>query len=92
MKSLKIPKGVRRVLFRTLNTDRYRCFSHNLLDPLYILREISDLILIHFRKLMKKKEFDSSYTGFTTDGAHWLVKNTAIQLIGNPTHTYILYS
>lgn len=41
---------------------------------------------------MKKKEFDSSYTGFTTDGAHWLVKNTAIQLIGNPTHTYILYS
>lgn len=23
MKSLNIPKGVRRVLFRTLNTDRY---------------------------------------------------------------------
>ncbi|XP_031494451.1 cyclase-like protein 3 [Nymphaea colorata] len=55
MKSLNIPKGVRRVLFRTLNTDR---------------------------KLMWKKEFDTSYVGFTEDGAQWLVDNTDIKLIG----------
>ncbi|MEI4872710.1 cyclase family protein, partial [Klebsiella pneumoniae] len=36
MKSLNIPKGVKRVLFRTLNTDR---------------------------RLMWKKEFDTSYVG-----------------------------
>ncbi|XVE66792.1 hypothetical protein DITRI_Ditri08aG0107600 [Diplodiscus trichospermus] len=55
MESLKIPKGVRRVLFRTLNTDR---------------------------RLMYKKEYDTSYVGFTTDGARWLVKNTDIKLVG----------
>ncbi|XVF01315.1 hypothetical protein REPUB_Repub04eG0077300 [Reevesia pubescens] len=55
MESLKIPKGVRRVLFRTLNTDR---------------------------GLMYKREYDSSYVGFTTDGARWLVKNTDIKLVG----------
>ncbi|XP_039027014.1 cyclase-like protein 2 isoform X4 [Hibiscus syriacus] len=55
MESLNIPKGVRRVLFRTLNTDR---------------------------RLMFKREFDSSYVGFTTDGARWLVKNTDIKLVG----------
>ncbi|XP_039038455.1 cyclase-like protein 2 [Hibiscus syriacus] len=55
MKSLNIPKGVCRVLFRTLNTDR---------------------------QLMFKREFDSSYVGFTTDGARWLVKNTDIKLVG----------
>ncbi|XP_065872558.1 cyclase-like protein 2 [Euphorbia lathyris] len=55
MKSLKIPKGIYRVLFRTLNTDR---------------------------KLMYKKEFDSSYTGFKADGAKWLVDNTDIKLVG----------
>ncbi|XP_047977133.1 cyclase-like protein 2 isoform X1 [Salvia hispanica] len=55
MKSLNIPKGVRRVLFRTLNTDR---------------------------RLMYKKEYDSSYVGFTGDGAQWLVDNTAIKLVG----------
>ncbi|KAB2043320.1 hypothetical protein ERO13_D01G007800v2 [Gossypium hirsutum] len=55
MESLNIPKGVRRVLFRTLNTDR---------------------------RLMFKKEFDSSYVGFTTDGARWLAKNTDIKLVG----------
>ncbi|GMJ09787.1 CYCLASE2 [Hibiscus trionum] len=55
MESLNIPKGVRRVLFRTLNTDR---------------------------RLMYKTEFDSSYVGFTTDGARWLVKNTDIKLVG----------
>ncbi|KAG8650793.1 cyclase-like protein 2 [Manihot esculenta] len=55
MKSLKIPKGVRRVLFRTLNTDR---------------------------KLMLKKEFDSSYVGFMEDGAKWLVENTDIKFVG----------
>ncbi|OMO63289.1 putative cyclase protein [Corchorus olitorius] len=55
MESLKIPKGVRRVLFRTLNTDR---------------------------RLMFKKEFDTSYVGFMKDGAEWLVKNTDIKLVG----------
>ncbi|XP_075494453.1 cyclase-like protein 1 [Primulina tabacum] len=34
------------------------------------------------RDLMLKKEFDSSYTGFTTDGAEWLAKNTNIKLVG----------
>ncbi|KAB1208424.1 hypothetical protein CJ030_MR7G022718 [Morella rubra] len=55
MKSLNIPRGVRRVLFRTLNTDR---------------------------RLMFKKEFDSSYVGFMKDGAKWLVENTDIKLVG----------
>lgn len=55
MESLKIPKGVRRVLFRTLNTDR---------------------------RLMFKKEFDTSYVGFMKDGAEWLVKHTDIKFIG----------
>ncbi|CAN8229484.1 unnamed protein product [Cochlearia groenlandica] len=55
MKSLNIPKGVRRVLFRTVNTDK---------------------------RLMFKKEFDSSFAGFMTDGAKWLVENTDIKLVG----------
>uniref|UniRef100_A0A1D1Y8U0 Kynurenine formamidase n=1 Tax=Anthurium amnicola TaxID=1678845 RepID=A0A1D1Y8U0_9ARAE len=55
MKSLSIPKGIKRVLFRTLNTDR---------------------------KLMFKKEFDTSYVGFMKDGAQWLVDNTDIKLVG----------
>ncbi|KAK7280340.1 hypothetical protein RJT34_25403 [Clitoria ternatea] len=55
MESLNIPKGVRRVLFRTLNTDR---------------------------RLMFKKEFDTSYVGFKEDGAKWLVENTVIKLVG----------
>ncbi|KAL3722332.1 hypothetical protein ACJRO7_034671 [Eucalyptus globulus] len=55
MESLHIPKGVRRVLFRTLNTDR---------------------------RLMYKKEFDTSYVGFMRDGAKWLVENTDIKLVG----------
>ncbi|KAF5745599.1 hypothetical protein HS088_TW07G01191 [Tripterygium wilfordii] len=55
MQSLNIPKGVRRVLFRTLNTDR---------------------------RLMFKKECDTSYVGFMKDGAKWLVENTDIKLVG----------
>ncbi|KAJ4716265.1 Kynurenine formamidase [Melia azedarach] len=55
LESLNIPKGVRRVLFKTLNTDR---------------------------GLMYKKEFDTSYVGFTDDGARWLVENTDIKLVG----------
>ncbi|KAK1560261.1 hypothetical protein Q3G72_024245 [Acer saccharum] len=55
MESLHIPRGVRRVLFRTLNTDR---------------------------KLMFKKEFDTSYVGFMKDGARWLLENTDIKLVG----------
>jgi len=55
MESLHIQRGVRRVLFRTSNTDK---------------------------RLMFKKEFDSSFAGFMTDGAKWLVENTDIKLIG----------
>ncbi|XP_071737358.1 cyclase-like protein 2 [Rutidosis leptorrhynchoides] len=55
MKSLNIPKGVIRVLFRTLNTDR---------------------------RLMWKKQFDTSYVGFMKDGAQWLKDNTDIKLVG----------
>jgi kynurenine formamidase len=55
MEALNIPKGVRRVLFRTVNTDK---------------------------RLMFKKEFDSSFAGFMTDGAKWLVENTDIKLVG----------
>ncbi|KAK4724322.1 hypothetical protein R3W88_027101 [Solanum pinnatisectum] len=54
-RSLNIPRGVKRVLFRTLNTDR---------------------------RLMYKKEFESSYAAFTSDGAEYLVQNTDIKLIG----------
>ncbi|KAE9447144.1 hypothetical protein C3L33_20941, partial [Rhododendron williamsianum] len=61
MKSLNIPKGVRRVLFRTLNTDR---------------------------RLMWKKNFDTSYVGFMKDGAQWLVDNTDIKLVGKDTIEY----
>ena len=31
---------------------------------------------------MWKKEFDSSYVGFTTDGAEWLVHHTNIKFVG----------
>ncbi|KAH8519699.1 hypothetical protein H0E87_001217 [Populus deltoides] len=55
MKSLHIPKGARRVLFRTENTDR---------------------------RLMFKNQIDTSFVGFTTDGAKWLVDNTDIKLVG----------
>nr|CAB3445891.1 unnamed protein product [Digitaria exilis] len=55
MESLNIPRGVRRVLFRTLNTDR---------------------------KLMWTKEIDTSFVGFTEDGAQWLLDNTDIKLVG----------
>ncbi|WCJ17798.1 Cyclase family protein [Euphorbia peplus] len=55
MKSLNIPKGTRRVLFRTLNTDR---------------------------QLMFKNQFDTSFVGFTEDGAKWLAENTDIKLVG----------
>jgi len=37
---------------------------------------------IYIRRLMFKKEFDSSFAGFMTDGAKWLVENTDIKLIG----------
>lgn len=35
-----------------------------------------------YRKLMWKKEFDTSYVGFMKDGAQWLVDNTDIKLVG----------
>lgn len=55
MEDLNIPRGIQRVLFRTLNTDR---------------------------RLMWKREFDSSFVGFMEDGAQWLVDNTSIKLVG----------
>ncbi|KAM5549417.1 cyclase-like protein 2 [Rosa sericea] len=64
MESLNIPKGTRRVLFRTLNTDR---------------------------DLMHKKEFDSSFVGFTEDGAKWVVKNTDIKLVGTDYFSIATY-
>lgn len=33
---------------------------------------------------MRKKEFDSSFVGFMSDGAKWLVENTDIKLVGKP--------
>ena len=36
------------------------------------------------RRLMWKKEFDTSYVAFTSDGAQWLRDNTKIKLIGKP--------
>lgn len=32
---------------------------------------------------MHRKEFDSSFVGFTEDGAKWVVDNTDIKLVGN---------
>ena len=41
------------------------------------------LMCIHvFRKLMWSKKWDSSYVGFTTDGADWLVNNTDVKFVG----------
>ncbi|KAL3691824.1 hypothetical protein R1sor_005475 [Riccia sorocarpa] len=34
------------------------------------------------RRLMYKPEFDTSYVGFTKEGAEWLVTNTDIKLVG----------
>ncbi|KAJ4830719.1 hypothetical protein Tsubulata_015590 [Turnera subulata] len=56
------------------------------------------------RRLMFKKEFDSSFVGFKADGAKWLVENTDIKLVGvdylsvaaytdsKPTHLIFLKS
>jgi len=49
---------------------------------------------------MFQKEFDSSYVGFTVDGAKWLVENTDIKLVGrhklffyiSATFTHDIYS
>ncbi|XP_021805317.1 uncharacterized protein LOC110749515 [Prunus avium] len=64
MKSLNIPKGTRRVLFKTLNTDR---------------------------RLMHRKQFDSSFVGFTEDGAKWVVDNTDIKLVGTDYFSIATY-
>ncbi|MCO5571106.1 hypothetical protein L7F22_024838 [Adiantum nelumboides] len=34
------------------------------------------------RRLMWKRQFDSSYVGFTSEGAEWLRDNTKIKLVG----------
>jgi hypothetical protein len=46
---------------------------------IYHLKEIK---LEIFRRLMFKNQFDTSFVGFTQDGAKWLVENTDIKLIG----------
>lgn len=38
--------------------------------------------IIIFRRIMYKKEMDTSFVGFTVDGAQWLVDNTDIKLVG----------
>ena len=43
---------------------------------------------IYSRKLMFKKEFETSYVGFMKDGAQWLVDNTDIKLVGKYTNQY----
>lgn len=55
LKSLNIPSGLKRVIFRTQNTDR---------------------------GLMKRRAFEPNYTGFTSDGAEWLVNHTQIKFVG----------
>lgn len=40
-----------------------------------------------FRGLMNITEFDSSYVGFTQDGAQFLVDNTDIKLVGKTKHS-----
>nr|CAB3449126.1 unnamed protein product [Digitaria exilis] len=35
-----------------------------------------------YRKLMWTKEIDTSFVGFTEDGAQWLLDNTDIKLVG----------
>ncbi|THG21788.1 hypothetical protein TEA_023185 [Camellia sinensis var. sinensis] len=44
------------------------------------------------RRLMWKKEFDTSYVGFTKDGAQWLVENTDIKLVGVDYLTVAAYT
>lgn len=41
-----------------------------------------------FRRLMYKKEFDTSFVGFTKGGAQWLVDNTDIKLVGKQDYSY----
>ena len=48
----------------------------------YQLWEFDVRTYVNFRRLMFKKEFDSSYVGFMRDGAKWLVENTDIKLVG----------
>lgn len=40
---------------------------------------------------MNQSAFESSYTGFTSDGAEWLVNNTQIKFIGKTLNIYILF-
>uniref|UniRef100_A0A3Q7ES58 Uncharacterized protein n=1 Tax=Solanum lycopersicum TaxID=4081 RepID=A0A3Q7ES58_SOLLC len=95
MQSLHIPKGVKRVLFRTLNTDSEivgsffmrhcfdLCFCLSLLivNNIGVSPEFTDSSKSS-RRLMWKKAFDTSYVGFMKDGAQWLVDNTDIKLVG----------
>ncbi|KAJ1397345.1 hypothetical protein SESBI_31938 [Sesbania bispinosa] len=106
MKSLNIPRGVSRVLFRTLNTDRLlkngEGFGKCRVQPLWyvwteengrngregnVLNE-KNLNKKVYRRLMFKKEFDTSYVGFKEDGAKWLVENTDIKLVAHGTSIF----
>lgn len=57
----------------------------------YQLWEFDVRTYVNFRRLMFKKEFDSSYVGFMRDGAKWLVENTDIKLVGKIWIDLIVY-
>ncbi|MCL7043262.1 hypothetical protein MKW94_024662 [Papaver nudicaule] len=85
MKSLNIPNGVRRVLFRALNTDRYYIVFTLQVSYCFIYMIVyvnGNQFGFELKKLMWKSEFDTSYVGFMRDGAKWLVENTDIKLVG----------
>lgn len=44
-----------------------------------------------FRGLMNMTEFDSSYVGFTQDGAQYLVDNTDIKLVGKIINLFSVF-
>ncbi|KAH0976899.1 hypothetical protein GBA52_026618 [Prunus armeniaca] len=43
------------------------------------------------KRLMHRKEFDSSFVGFTEDGAKWVVDNTDIKLVGTDYFSIATY-
>lgn len=67
--------------------------SHKLLYLCFFLSAVGIWFrtYVNFRRLMFKKEFDSSYVGFMRDGAKWLVENTDIKLVGKIWFDLIVY-
>ncbi|KAF8404964.1 hypothetical protein HHK36_009859 [Tetracentron sinense] len=56
----------------------WHCLKLMLLPPFQGESDVSKLQ----RRLMWKKEFDTSYVGFMKDGARWLVEYTDIKFVG----------